>query len=87
VRPLFVWCVDAVAEEPEVDVEVEVEDGNVGKVEDLGDGCLSVSRSVLRLGKRRFQHDSDAMYPLWFGLVLFRMIDCHLLECSILCFS
>ncbi|KAG0521829.1 hypothetical protein BDA96_08G195200 [Sorghum bicolor] len=53
---------DAVAEEPEVDVEVEVEDGNVGKVEDLGDGCLSVSRSVLRLGKRRFQHDSDAIF-------------------------
>jgi hypothetical protein len=73
VRPLFVWCADA--KEPEFDVDVEVEDGNVGKVEDLGDGCLSVSRSVLRSGL------------VWFGLVLFGTIDCHLLECSILCFS
>jgi hypothetical protein len=52
---------------------VDVEDGNVGKVEveDLGDGCLSVSHSVLRSGKRRFDDDNDAMYPLWFGLVCF----------------
>jgi hypothetical protein len=85
VRPLFVWCADA--KEPEFDVDVEVEDGNVGKVEDLGDGCLSVSRSVLRSGKRRFDDDNDAMYPRWFGSVLFGTIDCHLLECSILCFS
>jgi hypothetical protein len=68
-------------------VDVEVEDGNVGKVEDLGDGCLSVSRSVLRSGKRRFDDDNDAMYPRWFGSVLFGTIDCHLHECSILCFS
>ncbi|CAD6266774.1 unnamed protein product [Miscanthus lutarioriparius] len=50
------------AEEPEFDVDVEVEDGNVGKVEDLGDGCLSVSRSVLRSGKRRFDDDNDAIF-------------------------
>ncbi|ONM32751.1 hypothetical protein ZEAMMB73_Zm00001d041268 [Zea mays] len=55
------------AQHPEIDVDVE--DGDVGKVGDPGDRCLSVSRSVLRSGKRRFDSHSDAMYPLWFDFV------------------
>ncbi|NP_001232843.1 uncharacterized protein LOC100193587 [Zea mays] len=48
------------AQHPEIDVDVE--DGDVGKVGDPGDRCLSVSRSVLRSGKRRFDSHSDAIF-------------------------
>ena len=48
---------------------MDVEDGYVRKVGDLGDGCLGVSHSVLRSGKRWFDDNDDAMYPLWFNFV------------------
>jgi hypothetical protein len=49
---------------------VDAEDGGAGEVGDPGNGGFSVSSSVLRSDRRRFDNDDDALYPsLWFGSV------------------
>ncbi|PAN21966.1 hypothetical protein PAHAL_3G503300 [Panicum hallii] len=49
-------------EPPEVEPEVDAEDGGAGEVGDPGNGGFSVSSSVLRSDRRRFDNDDDALF-------------------------